>query len=171
MKRKLAYERHHTGTLAGDRMQRVAQRAVQATNTLKEETESLDGRAASLEGTATDHETRLDSLELVGWGPFGRVGMTQKAMADANQTLTVAEGNKWFVEATGVLTAGRNLNWDASVLPANNIDQLFVRIVRNSTGGGFAVTVFIFGVGVGVAVPAGATRVLGFSNGGVFQVI
>jgi hypothetical protein len=65
--RRLAFERHHTGTFAGDRMQRTAQRAVQATNSLKEETESLDGRAGTLESTASDHETRLASLELIGW--------------------------------------------------------------------------------------------------------
>lgn len=141
--------REHTGDPAQERVQREQRAAVLKVNELLRRVEELEGIGLA----------------------FGRLGMTQKQMANTDQTLTVAEGEKAFIEVVGALTAGRNLNWDPSTRPRDNIPELFMRYVRNSTTGGFNVTVFIYGVATGVAVPAGATRLLGFSNAGVFQVV
>ena len=79
-------------------------------------------------------------------------GYLSKAMADANQTLTNLNGasdeaRNMIVEATGALTAGRNI-----VVPT--AEKLY--LVRNNTSGGFAVTVKT-SAGSGVAVPEGGT--------------
>lgn len=77
-------------------------------------------------------------------------GYLSKAMADANQTLTNLNGasdeaRNMIVEATGALTAGRNI-----VVPT--AEKLY--LIKNSTTGGFAVTVKT-SAGTGVAVPMG----------------
>lgn len=80
-------------------------------------------------------------------------GYLSKAMADTNQTLTNLNGasdeaRNMVVEATGALTAGRNI-----VVPT--AEKLY--LIKNSTTGGFAVTVKT-SAGTGVAVYSGQTR-------------
>lgn len=80
-------------------------------------------------------------------------GYLSKAMADANQTLTSLNGatdeaRNMIVEATGALTAGRNM-----VVPT--AEKLY--LIKNSTTGGFAVTVKTT-AGTGVAVPMNGSR-------------
>lgn len=80
-------------------------------------------------------------------------GYLSKAMADTNQTLTNLNGasdeaRNMVVEATGALTAGRNI-----VVPT--AEKLY--LIKNSTTGGFAVTVKT-SAGTGVAVYPGQTR-------------
>lgn len=80
-------------------------------------------------------------------------GYLSKAMADANQTLTSLDGasdeaRNAVVEATGALTAGRNI-----VVPT--AEKLY--LIKNSTTGGFAVTVKTT-AGTGVAVPMNGSR-------------
>lgn len=73
------------------------------------------------------------------------------AMANANKTLTDDEALlHLFFDCTGTLSAGRNL-----VVPTNQKKY----IVRNSTSGGFAITVKTSG-GTGVAVAAGTVQEL-----------
>ena len=73
-------------------------------------------------------------------------GYLSKAMADTNQTLTNLNGasdeaRNMVVEATGALTAGRNI-----VVPT--AEKIY--LIKNSTTGGFAVTVKT-SAGTGVA--------------------
>lgn len=80
-------------------------------------------------------------------------GYLSKAMADANQTLTSLNGasdeaRNMVVEVTGALTAARNV-----IVPTAEKVYLF----KNSTTGGFAVTIKT-AAGTGVAVAAGQTR-------------
>lgn len=82
-------------------------------------------------------------------------GVLSLAMADANQTLTNLNGasdqaRNAVIVATGALTAGRNI-----VVPAVNK----VYLVRNSTTGGFSVTVKTPS-GTGIAVIPGTARLL-----------
>ena len=86
-------------------------------------------------------------------------GVLSLAMADANQTLTNLNGasdqaRNAVIVATGALTAGRNI-----VVPAVNK----VYLVRNSTTGGFGVTVKTPS-GTGVTVANGASRLV-YSDG------
>lgn len=80
-------------------------------------------------------------------------GVLSLAMADANQTLTNLNGasdqaRNAVIIATGALTAGRNI-----VVPA--VNKLY--LVRNSTTGGFSVTVKTPS-GTGIAVIPGTAR-------------
>lgn len=80
-------------------------------------------------------------------------GYLSKAMADTNQTLTNLNGasdeaRNMVVEATGALTAGRNM-----VVPT--AEKLY--LIKNSTTGGFAVTIKTT-AGTGVAVPMNGSR-------------
>ena len=80
-------------------------------------------------------------------------GVLSKAMADANQTLTNLNGasdeaRNMVVEATGALTAGRDM-----IVPTAEKLYLF----KNSTTGGFAVTIKT-SAGTGVAVPMNGSR-------------
>ncbi len=80
-------------------------------------------------------------------------GYLSKAMADTDQTLTNLNGasdeaRNMAVEATGALTAGRNM-----VVPT--AEKLY--LIKNSTTGGFAVTVKT-AAGTGIAVYPGQTR-------------
>lgn len=82
-------------------------------------------------------------------------GYASIALSDANYTLSTANGaadeaRQAVLNFTGVLTAGRDV-----VVPA--VSKVYV--VRNSTTGGFALTVKTSG-GSGVAVPANTTRLL-----------
>lgn len=80
-------------------------------------------------------------------------GYLSKAMADTNQTLTNLNGasdeaRNMVIEATGALTAGRNI-----VVPTAEK----VYLIKNSTTGGFSVTVKTT-AGTGVAVVPGTNR-------------
>lgn len=82
-------------------------------------------------------------------------GKATVAMADANQTLTTANGTTsqsrcMMVECTGAMTANRNV-----VCPTAT--KLY--IVNNKTTGGFSV-VFKTSAGSGITVPAGTTTIV-----------
>jgi hypothetical protein len=140
--------REHTGDPAQERVQREQRAAVLKVNELLRRVEDLEG---------------------VGL-PFGKLGRTLKPMNNTNQTLTEAEASRAYIRATGALTAGWALNLPHSMRPQAE-DEVFFRMFQNATTGGFNVTVSIYGVSVGVAVASGVTRILGFSNAGVFLVI
>ncbi len=91
-------------------------------------------------------------------------GYATQAMADANQTLTMASGatataRNMFIECTGTLTAARTLTVPGTSPNANT--KLY--FIYNNTSGGFDITVKVSGQ-TGVAVPNGA-KVLLVSNG------
>jgi hypothetical protein len=105
--------------------------------------------------------------ELVGtWGQTVNTGITTLeeaavagtvavAMADANQTLTVANGatdqaRYNTIRLTGVLTAQRNV-----ICPSSSKNYF----VRNATTGGFGIN-FKTAAGTGIVVPAGTAAVL-----------
>lgn len=99
---------------------------------------------ASTVSSYTDHRT--------AWYPL--TGRTVKAMADANQTLTAAEARSQILEATGALTALRNL-----VVPLGAQQWT---VYANVTGG-FGVQV-IGATGTGVTIADGK-RAIVYSDG------
>lgn len=83
-------------------------------------------------------------------------GYSSIAMADANYTLTTANGaadeaRKMMLVMTGALTATRN------VICPTSVTKLYV--IKNSTTGGFAITLKT-AAGSGVSIPNGSTMVL-----------
>ncbi len=100
--------------------------------------------AGSVVTSYTDHRTQFVPFE----------GRITRAMADANQTLTHEQVRARIVEATGALTAQRNL-----VLP---LTQGLTCIFNNTTGG-FGVQA-IGATGTGVVVAAGK-RALVYGDG------
>lgn len=99
---------------------------------------------ASTVSSYTDHRT--------AWYPL--TGRVVKAMADANQTLTAAEARSQILEATGALTALRNL-----VVPLGAQQWT---VYANVTGG-FGVQV-IGSTGTGVTIADGK-RAIVYSDG------
>jgi hypothetical protein len=82
-------------------------------------------------------------------------GYVSIAMADANTTLTTANGaddqaRNMYIQLTGVLTAGRNI-----VVPT--AEKLY--FIKNNTTGGFTLTVKT-SAGTGIGVPAGTSALL-----------
>lgn len=93
-------------------------------------------------------------------------GYSNVAMTDANYTLTAANGaadesRSMLLNITGTLTAARNV-----VVPATS--KLY--FIRNSTTGGFAITVKTLS-GTGIAVPAGGTMALACDGTNVLSAI
>lgn len=91
-------------------------------------------------------------------------GVVTQAMADADQTLTIANGassatnnaRNMFIECTGALTAARSL-----IVPTNK--KLY--FISNATSGGHAITVKVSGQ-TGVSVPMGAKVILVMNSAG-----
>jgi hypothetical protein len=95
---------------------------------------------------------RLDVRMPMAYPPIP--GRLQKAMTDANQTLTAAEARNRILRFTGALTANRNI-----VVPLAEQEW----IVNNATTGGFALQ-FIGPTGTGVSV-ASARHAIIYSDG------
>ncbi len=91
----------------------------------------------------------------------GASGKTVKAMADADQSLSDADGRKGLVQTTGALTADRKLTF---AIPAAAENSYFCPVLNTCSGASIIVTV---GTGNNVHIEPGAKALVQISASGV----
>lgn len=117
--------------------------------------------------------TILSGMPIVGFAsqpsPYGVHGLTTKAMADANQTLSAAEYSNTIIELTGALTANRNVRLPT---PTSDSPGAFWKVIRNTcTNGGAATGVVVeLAAGTTVTVLFGTTAIVGALTTGIIRL-
>lgn len=94
-------------------------------------------------------------------------GKLVKAMANADQSIAELDDTRGAIEATGTLTARRNL----TLFAPSSADDSRRRVVRNSTSGGYPVRLRTSSTSRAVDVPAGTTSYVEIDENGVREII
>jgi hypothetical protein len=118
------------------------------------------GASAILTYDASSQRWRLTS-SAGGGGGSSSLGKTVRAMADADQTLTDAEGRKGLVQTTGALTAKRKLTF---AVPAADTSSYTTPILNTCS---FASIVVSVGTGNTVDIEPGAKALVQITASGV----
>ncbi len=143
---RIAPYREHTGDVSQERVQRERN---------------------AMAGVINNLIRRIEILEGFLMFPLGRVGHVLKPMNNQNQVLTEDQAKRWLIQPSGALTAARTL----SGFPRpKSVDETYARVFQSGTTGGFG-TVISNGGAATYTLADGATKLLGFSEGGVFLVL